>query len=132
LDPADGPLDAGFATGLVYHSSGAGIALAPIDGGSSGGVLPGNGITLTATAGVPANVQYAGQYRPDNTDVYLLVDQSTSMAEETLWLYDAWDTNASGSPYLSASLPCTGGNQSLLQQGISGAFSCMFTHAEVG
>ncbi|HEX2677368.1 MAG TPA: hypothetical protein VHM19_12025, partial [Polyangiales bacterium] len=132
LDPADGPLDAGFATGVEYHSSGAGLTLAAADGGVPSGSLPGNALTLIAAAGLPASTTYSGLYRPDNADVYVLMDQSATMSEETLWLYDAWDATQPGLPLLSSLLPCVAGNQNLLAQGISGAFSCMFTSPQVG
>ncbi len=130
LDPADGPLKPLFSAGLDYDSSGSGLTLSPLMP-PPGGMLPGTGLTLMARAGVPASTQYAGQYRPDDADVYLLIDQSSSMAQETLWLYDLWDTQGPG-PLLNPALPCVGGNQTLLNQGISGALACMFTNPQVG
>src|SRR6185295_11197378 len=94
LDPARGPLGS-VASGLGYDGSGSGLSLTPagaLPGTGAPAGIPAGALVLTIPAGMTASTSYAARVRPARSDVYLLLDQSLSMAEETAWISDRFDT----------------------------------------
>ncbi|MFI5308018.1 MAG: hypothetical protein ACHQ53_11725, partial [Polyangiales bacterium] len=132
LDPSDGKLDPTFATGVEYHGSGAGITLAPHmtspqasppDGGAPDGSL-----LLEVAEGLSDTELHVSRPFPARSDVYLLLDQSKSMAEETQWLYDSFDVGS----YLASGTSCAGGDTTLGDAGVAGALRCVSPSVELG
>ncbi len=132
FDPADGPLDGGIAVGVKYHSSGAGLTLAPdtnlLPQGAPDGGAPDGGLYLALPEGLTASDDHTSHAFPAQGDAYLLLDQSSAMAEPTQWLYDGYDTGA----YLGAGASCANGDASLADAGVSGALRCMVADPELG
>jgi alpha-tubulin suppressor-like RCC1 family protein len=132
FDPADGKLDPSFATGVEYHSSGAGLTLTPdasiVKVGPVDGGVPDGALYLQVAEGLTDTDTHTSHAFPARADVYLLLDQSSSMAEETQWLYDQFDTGA----YLGPNASCVGGDPSLADAGVAGALRCLISSPELG
>jgi hypothetical protein len=131
FDPSAGALEAPFAEGVQYHSSGAGLTLVsslPLPVSMPPDMLPDGTLYLHLPIGLTASAIHAGRVRPPQSDVYLLLDQSLAMAQPTQWVQDLFDAGS----LLPAGTPCGDGDASLLDQGISGALRCKIPDTELG
>jgi alpha-tubulin suppressor-like RCC1 family protein len=132
LDPAAGPLQSSFAPGVVYSPLGSGLTLEPGLTASlpppPAGLPPGS-IGLVAPVGVLASALHQSRYHPASADVYLLLERTPSMAEESLWLHDRF---VSGAAFLPSTLLCSDGSSALLKDGIAPALACMYGSVELG
>jgi hypothetical protein len=131
LDPAEGPLASAIASGLSYHSSGSGLTLTPAAGSIGKSVpdaeIPAGSLFLEIAEGFTGNTTYAASMRPAHSDVYLLLDQSLSMAEATAWLYDRFDSGT----LIDDAARC--GNQAAsVSGGVAGALRCITDSPELG
>ena len=126
FNPDDGPLD-GFGNGLSFHGSGAGVTLTADLGASDAGVpddagLPTGSLLLEVGEGLVDTEVHQSLHRPEQADIYVLLDRSLTMAEEVVWVHDRF---LGGDNYNVDGLPCTEGDQSLADGGISGGIRCM-------
>lgn len=126
LNPDDGPLDGGVATGISYHPSGGGVTLTPSGSGSPSppdidASVPAGSVLVIAPEGIAGGGVGAGEFHPPQSDVYLLLDHASSMTLEVQSLHSAWTTGS----FLPAGTACVGGNSALANAGVQGAVECM-------
>lgn len=132
LSPDDGPLDASFSDGVVFHDSGAGITLEqgnpppmlpPVTG------LPPGSLFTEVPTGRTASAMHTHSYTAGPTDVYFLGSLAQSMAQQSQWLISRF---RSGASYLDGRTRCVGGDQSVIAQGVAGAARCMIDGVQFG
>jgi hypothetical protein len=129
FDPARGPLGS-FANGLGYDGSGSGLSLTPAGeppGSAEPAGIPAGALSLSIPAGMTASTSYSARVRPAQSDVYLLLDQSLSMAEETAWLFDRFSTGT-----LVDDASRCGGQSASASGGLAGALKCISDNPELG
>jgi alpha-tubulin suppressor-like RCC1 family protein len=132
FDPADGPLVPAIASGIQYDNSGAGVELSPITPPPSmpppDGGVPAGALYITMSDGLTGTDKHMSRANPSLGQIYFLFDQSSSMAEESQWFYDDFDTGMIVDPMVA----CTDGDQTLVSGGISGALRCLTRDPQVG
>ena len=129
FNPDDGPLDGGIAEGVVFHGSGAGITLEANEEAMPDGGMPSDSLFIAVDDGLTGSATGTTVYHPAAADVYLLLDHSSSMAEANAWLSDRAQI---GGDLLAPGLSCSGGDQTLLMSGVTGALACMVDDVRVG
>jgi hypothetical protein len=132
LEPAAGALGGGVARGVEYHESGAGLTLVARAGAivdpPPPDDVPDGTLFLAIDPGLRGTTNYTASLHPAQSDVYLLLDQSLTMGDDTRALRDRW----SDGELLDGDVDCNGADETLAQQGIAGALRCMIGTPRVG